>query len=118
MAFDKNTLSFISPLISTQEILQSLMLNSGFSFWLDAGNMNRCLNWFPQAPEQTVMNSYDWNRETRTDSYDWNRETRKLNIRSKLHAWRMTLKIKNVSQFATHRYQTLNKSSLQSKLRT
>ena len=70
MAFDKNTLSFISPLISTQEILQSLMLNSGFSFWLDAGNMNRCLNWFPQAPERTVMNSYDWNRETRTDSYE------------------------------------------------
>ena len=107
MAFDKNTLSFISPLISTQEILQSLMLNSGFSFWLDAGNMNRCLNWFPQAPGQTVMNSYDWNRETR-----------KLNIRSKLHARRMTLKIKNVSQFATHRYQTSNKSSLQSKLKT
>ena len=70
MAFDKNTLSFISPLISTQEILQSLMLNSGVSFWLDARNMNRCLNWFPQALEQTVMNSYDWNRETRTDSYE------------------------------------------------
>ena len=75
--------------------------------------MNRYINWFPQvsvkprASGQTVMNSYDWNRETR-----------KLNIRSKLHAWRMTLKIKNVSQFATHRYQTSNKSSLQSKLKT
>ena len=58
-------------------ILQSLMLNSGFSLWLDAGNMNRYINWFPQvsvkprASVQTVMNSYDWNRETR-----------KLNIRS------------------------------------